>query len=352
MAARFIDPLVEGELAAGHSSELVTSTRKSKTSKLEIRYDLSLRNLPYLPLALFRICMLIRSRRPDILISHNTKSSSLPLLAAWLMRVKVRLYFNHGVPYVGYTGMLRWLLRTFESINSALATDVLTVSPSMIRLLRNVREGIHPAIILNGSACGLDTDVYNRERYLGSEWRRQQQIGEGDIVAVFVGRPEKRKGFERALRVWSDHLTDPKYKLLLCGATPSDVLKFLPEVPGNVLCLGFVGNIPEILANADVLIMPSLHEGLSYAVLEAMSCGCIVLANDIEGMDSLISDGENGYLVKDNSLSSYADLIRRVAMGSPTIVALQQKAQARAQLFSRKLFIPAYLEFLKDLGRR
>src|SRR5476651_1737180 len=95
MAALFIDPLIEGERRHGHTSELITSHRKSKTSEVMVAYDLSIRNLLLLPLGLFQTCLLIRARRPDILISHNSKSSPLPLLAAWLMGVKVRIYFNH-----------------------------------------------------------------------------------------------------------------------------------------------------------------------------------------------------------------------------------------------------------------
>lgn len=351
MAALFIDPLVEGERRHGHTSELVTSTRKSKTSAVEIAYDPSVRNLPCIPFALFRICMLIKARRPDILISHNTKSSPLPLLAAWLMGVKVRIYFNHGVPYVGYSGVMRWILRLFERFNCALATDILTVSSDMVKLLKDVSSHIQPTTILNGSACGLDVDTYNKERYKDSTWRQENDIAPHDVVVAFVGRPERRKGFERALHVWTDYLTDPKYKLVLCGASPADVLRFLPCVPENVICLGFVSNIPEILSNANVLIMPSLHEGLSYAVLEAMACGCVVVANDIEGIRSLVRDGENGYLVKNNLLSTYADLIQASATANNYVFNIRHQAVSTAAMFSRNLFIPAYLSFLDDMQK-
>ncbi|WP_198361733.1 glycosyltransferase [Herbaspirillum sp. meg3] len=352
MAALFIDPLIEGERSHGYTSELITSTRKSKLSEVEIAYDLSIRNLFFLPFAFFQICMLIKARKPDVLISHNTKSSPLPLLAAWLMRVKVRVYFNHGVPYVGYAGVMRWILRFFERLNCFLATRILTVSSDMVKLLKHVSDQIQPATILNGSACGLDIDTYNRERYKDSIWRTENRISEDDVVVAFVGRPERRKGFERALHVWANYLKDPKYKLVLCGATPADVSRFLPRVPDNVICLGFVSNIPEILSNSDILIMPSLHEGLSYAVLEAMACGCVVIANDIEGIRSLVLDGQNGYLVKNNALSTYADLIQVVTTEEYNVSNIKRQATITAEMFSRKLFIPAYLSFLNDIARK
>ena len=204
------------------------------------------------------------------------------------------VYFNHGVPYLGYQGVLRWGLRAIEWANCSLASHVVSVSKDMIACLQGVNPRIKPRLILNGSACGIDLDVWNRTRYQGFAWRRTNQIGADDIVVVFVGRPKKRKGFQHALRLWVDYFQDARYKLVLCGGRAEDVLRFLPVVPPNVICLGFVNNVAEVLSNANALILPSLHEGLAYVLLEAMACKCVVICNDIEGVRCLIKDKEIG----------------------------------------------------------
>jgi len=351
MAARFIDPLIEAERNYGHTSELITSTRKSKTGSKIIPYDLTFRNLLMLPIVFLRLYLLLKKFNPDIVISHNTKSSPLPLFVAWIFGIKLRIYFNHGVPYVGYTGMLRSVLRFFEKINCTLSNRILTVSPDMVTLLKDVIQDVEPNIIMNGSASGLDLDIYSSDLYKNSTWRQVNSIKEDDIIVVFIGRPEKRKGFGHAVRLWADYMTNPNYKLVICGASSVDVLRHLPMIPFNVICLGFVSSIPDVLLNSDILILPSLHEGLSYAVLEAMAANCVVIANDIDGVRNLVDDGINGYLVKDNQLSVYANLIETLSKDEEKMSDIKKHAMATAENFSRKRFLPEYLAYLDKASK-
>ena len=351
MAARFVYPLIEAERDHGHTSELVTSKNKSQASTLQIAYEISLRNLLFFPIAFVQIWRVIRNRKPDIVVSHNTTSALIPLLVAFLMRVKVRVYFNHGVPYVGYTGVVRWLLILLEVVNCKLASSVVTVSDDMINLLMEIMPNIRPKLIMNGSACGIDLNLYNRNLYEKSLWRSRNLISNDDTVVAFVGRPERRKGFEKALHIWTNFLKEARFKLVLCGATQSDVLSYLPAIPSNVICLGFVDNIPEVLSNVDGLLLPSLHEGLSYAVLEAMACGCPIIANDIPGVRSLVESGVHGYLVKENSMITYANIIRILHADRPHFDEMRYQSVARASIYSRKLFLPAYLSYLDGLGQ-
>lgn len=349
MANRFVDPLVEAERKEGFDSSLVTSIRRSSTSDLIIPYDISLRNLFLLPVSFLQIYRLLKRGRPRVVISHNTKSSPLPLLAAWLVGVRTRVYFNHGVPYVGYKGVLRWLLRLFEYINCSLATSVVTVSLDMCKLIDNVSAYANPKIIFNGSACGIDLQVYCPDLYSGSVWRNVNKFSNEDLVVVFVGRPEKRKGFELVLRLWENYVKNSQIKLVLCGAEAKDVLCYLPAIPINISCLGFVDNIPEILSCADVLILPSYHEGLSYACMEAQACGALVVANNISGIRCIVENGVSGYLVSDNKIEKYAEILQEIYAKRASVVDVCKTARESTLRYSRALFIPAYLSFIRSL---
>ncbi|MCY7272602.1 MAG: hypothetical protein LH702_02350, partial [Phormidesmis sp. CAN_BIN44] len=70
----------------------------------------------------------LRIAKPRILHTHQSRASLIPLLAAYLEQVPVRIYQNHGLPYLGYQGVLRYALRLLEVINIRLATHVLLVS--------------------------------------------------------------------------------------------------------------------------------------------------------------------------------------------------------------------------------
>ena len=349
-ASLFVDPLIAAERSYGYVSTLVTSVCLSNTGGRVIPYDLSLRNLPCLLIAFIKICQFLYSQKPNVVISHNSKSSSLPLLAAWLMGVRSRIYFNHGVSFIAYRGLIRYLLMGLERANCALATNVVTVSSDMRDILLNLKYAEKITIIGHGSACGLDLSIYNGPRYAESSFRKDHGISKDDFVMVYVGRPEGRKGYDLILRLWQEYFREDEYKLVLCGSDASDALKILSKVPRNVICMGFVQNIPEILSNSNSLILPSLHDGLSYAVLEAMACGCIVLANDIDGIRNLIRSGENGYLISNNSAPGFVSVIKSLRYKTRETEAIRRNSLETAQKFSRKQFLPIYLAFIEEVS--
>lgn len=349
MAAQFIAPLMEAERGAGYQTELVSSVRRLGKEGVIIPFDLSVSNFLGLPLALLRIRSHLKRCRPDVVFSHNTKSSLLPLLGAWWADVHVRVYFNHGVPYIGYRGILRWLFRALERWNSALATQVVTVSQDMVVLLQDVNPGIKVQVIQNGSASGIDLQAFSPGRYSRADWRTAHGLRDEDLVVVFVGRPERRKGFVMVLRLWAEYFRDAHFRLVLCGPEQDDVLKCLGTLPSNVISLGFVNNVPEVLACSDLLILPSLHEGLSYASLEAQASGAVVVANDISGIRCVIEDGVNGFLVPDNAPGKYIEIIHKIDKDRTVLADIRRRARTSVERFSRKLFIPSYLAFLSSL---
>ena len=346
-ASQFVDPLIVAERSQGYVSTIITSTHSSGIDGKIIPYDLSLGNLAGLLLVFAKLCVFFAVQKPKLVVSHNSKSSSLPLFAAWLMGIKSRVYFNHGVPFIAYRGFLRGLLKLLEIINCTFATEVVTVSSDMKSLLLSVKPSAKVTLIGEGSACGIDLARYNASLYADSSFRKANGILKEDIALVFIGRPERRKGFELVLTLWRDHIKDVGIKLILCGPEQSDVLKVLTQVPPNVICMGFVNNIPEVLSNAECLILPSLHEGLSYAVLEAMACNCLVLANDIAGIRNLVRNGHNGFLVEGNAVAGYLSLIFALKAGSIEVENMKLNALEVVKSFSRERFLPAYLSTIK-----
>jgi len=349
MAMIFIAPLMQAERRKGMESELVFSVHRSGIEGTNIPFDLSAPNLPGLPLALWRVWKYLKRRRPDVVFSHNTKSSLIPLIGAWLAGVPARVYFNHGVPYVGYQGILSVILRALERWNIAFATHVVTVSRDMQTLLCDVSPRTKAQIIHYGSASGIDLHIFSPELYSRTGWREAHGLHDEDLVVVYVGRPEKRKGFELVLRLWSNQFHDGNIKLLLCGSGPDDVLRYLSTLPPNIIPLGFVHNVPEVLAASDLMILPSLHEGLSYACLEAQAGGAVVVANNIPGIRCLVEDWTTGFLVSDNEPMQYVKIIREVSNNRSLLGPIQQKAKLNVLNYSREAFIPLYLSYLQTL---
>jgi glycosyltransferase involved in cell wall biosynthesis len=76
--------------------------------------------------------------------------------------------------------------------------------------------------------------------------------------------------------------------------------------------LGFRTDVPELLANCDLVVLPSLFEGLPISVLEAMAAGKPVVATSVGGTDEAVVDGYTGLLVPPGDAPALATAIRRV----------------------------------------
>lgn len=352
MAKIFVMPLIEWERSQGYESRLITSIRSEESlGGATLPFDLNFKNLFILPFTFIRLCIFFALYRPNLLVSHNFKSSLLPLLAARVLKIPSRIYFNHGVPYLAYAGWKRRFFMLIESVNMRLATEVLTVSKDMMQALTEVYKNRRLSLIANGSACGLDLSRYGDAYYDRQKFCDAYGVSSKDHIITYVGRPERRKGFLVILDIWLRFFQDQDdCKLFLCGPTEVDVLSALGCMPKNIHCLGFVNCIPEILANSNYLILPSFHEGLSYAVLEAMASQCIVIANDIDGIRNIIEDGVNGFLVENNAAEKYADLVLHIKNQSEEFRRkIRMAGVETSEMFSRDLFLDSYQKYLEGI---
>ncbi len=72
--------------------------------------------------------------------------------------------------------------------------------------------------------------------------------------------------------------------------------KLSPALAGRVSFVGASENVPEILNALDVFVLPSLMEGMSNTILEAMSCALPVAATRVGGNPELVQEGRTGFL--------------------------------------------------------
>ena len=74
---------------------------------------------------------------------------------------------------------------------------------------------------------------------------------------------------------------------------------------------GAVRDVPHLLAALDVFVLPSLNEGISNTILEAMACGLPVLASAVGGNVELVEDNASGRLFEPGDTIALADLLAR-----------------------------------------
>lgn len=127
-------------------------------------------------------------------------------------------------------------------------------------------------------------------------------LPEGPLV-VAVGQLEEIKGHRYLVEAWPEVVrAHPTARLVLVGDGPRRLALHEQArglgVDDSVLFPGFRPDGRRYAAAADVVVQPSLTEGMPNAVLEAMAAGRAVVATRVGGVPELITDGETGLLVR------------------------------------------------------
>ena len=97
------------------------------------------------------------------------------------------------------------------------------------------------------------------------------------------------------------------------------------------------------MAEADVLVLPSVSEGLGRVVFEAMACGTPVIGSRVGGIAEMIEDGENGFLVPPGDVEVLAERLRWVLSNPQETCEMGRRARTFAKrFFSTEAYLDAY----------
>lgn len=117
---------------------------------------------------------------------------------------------------------------------------------------------------------------------------------------LFVGRLSPEKGLVHFLECWSSVIYRDRFELTIIGDGPQkhliENMIIANHLSGKVKMVGYVSDPAEYFVDADLLIMPSLTEGLPMTLIESLAAGVPVLANDVGAIASLVTHNHNGYL--------------------------------------------------------
>ena len=147
----------------------------------------------------------------------------------------------------------------------------------------------------------------------GDVLRREWGIGPEAVAVVVLGALERRKGHAVLLAAAAQLGDDLRYVFCGDGGERGTLEETAARLPGRVGFAGFRRDVATCLAAADVVAMPSLHEGLGVAALEAMAAARPVIASRVGGLGEVVVDGETGILVPPSDPPALAAGLTRLA---------------------------------------
>jgi len=167
---------------------------------------------------------------------------------------------------------------------------------------------------------------------------------------IFAGRLSKEKGIEILLEAASQ--LPNNYHLLIAGSGPlEEKVRRLSDEKTNIHYLGYQSkqNMLSLIRGSDLLIQPSLEEGISSTLLEAMACGTCVLGSDIEGISEVIENNKTGLLVEPNNSDELLNKILYLLPKKEKRLSMANEGLERVKKYDWKIVGKLYLNFYESL---
>ena len=271
-----------------------------------------------------------------------------------LAGIKGVIYTVHGMPVTS------GLQAECEEFISCLLTDrIVAVADEVAEDLKTRQKVFNDKIevIING----IDPSKFRPLADPDERAQRRRAHGlpvEGVIIGS-VGRLEKVKNYPMLLNAFAElnlRLGDGVHLALVGnGREEADLKRLASElrIEDRVSFFGTRYDLPDIYPHFDVFALPSLTEGTSLSVLEAMSCGVPAIVTDVGGNSSIIRDGINGYLIPSGDHHAMAAKFERILGNAAKLSEMKTAARATiVEKFSIQSMLQRYEQIYYTLAGR
>lgn len=304
-------------IACNRDSWLAQAADKEGIPTIKLRLPGSILN----PLAASFLARFVRDNRIDIVRGYGEVGAMYAVLASDRSRA-VPVASTHTL----FPKRLRWTQR---------CAAIIAVSDATKRLL--LEKGI-PEEKIRVIRHGVPIELLNTDR-AECRHRIRSEFGIDDSVplAVAVGGTIRGKGhdiFLKAAALVRNSVPDARF--FIVGDKSSAFASVLENIVEEYLlgdAVTFTGrryDAIDIMAAADVVILPSRSESLSQVAMESQAVGTPVVASRVGGLPEVVADGESGILVESENIEAFAEAMRLILTSPELARRLGDGGKARA----------------------
>ncbi|MFC6205844.1 glycosyltransferase [Psychrobacter urativorans] len=159
---------------------------------------------------------------------------------------------------------------------------------------------------------------------------------------ISVGRLSPEKGFDRLLFIWKEFLDNNENYILKIVGDGQEKERLIQlakslNISDSVVFTGYLSNDETVneIRKSKVYVMTSMHEALPMVLLEAINQGTPIVAYDVRvGPRSIIKDGYNGFLVKENDIKSFVEKLEILSKEDKVYNSMSRNAIVSSELYS------------------
>lgn len=266
--------------------------------------------------SLISIIRVFRKEKPTMVHSMTPKAGLLCMMAAWLVRVPVRVHTFTGLVFPTSIGLKRNILMATDWLTCACATHVIPEGEGVKNdLLQNGITRKPLKVLGYGNVRGVDMEFYSLREGVIRKMEELDLVKSDVFTFLFVGRIVKDKGVNELCDAFDKLSGIAKARLVLVGPYEdsldpiSDKSRKIIETNPLVEAVGSksVDDLLAYYAAADCFVMPSYREGFPNTVLEAGAMGLPSIVTDINGSREIIVEGQNGVIVPSKNFEALFD---------------------------------------------
>ncbi len=270
-----------------------------------------------------RLWKLLRQIRPDVFHSRGVAALECQP-AAFLAGVQRRIHGEHGWDSANFTANKKhlWLRQTTRP----LIHDYIALSKEGRGFL-TTQIGVKPDrinLICNGVNTQLFKPASEPKTLPVEHWSNGPQLVFGCVgrMAAVKNHPLLAEAFIELCRIRPEQASRLRLVIIGDGLHYTQVKKRLADAGLEQQCWlpGALDDIHQVIPTFDVFVLPSLAEGISNTLLEAMACELPLIATDVGGNSELVEDGVTGTLVPSNrplamaqAMAAYVDNPKLIA---------------------------------------
>ncbi|GHG72505.1 hypothetical protein GCM10010919_24860 [Alishewanella longhuensis] len=340
--------LVRAALDSEHISPMLVLRKKRRGDPARIR-ELQEQGLPLavVPgwskiatiLALVKLC---KAQQPDVLVAHGFSEHLWGRYAGLLAKVPVLVHVEHNTK----ERYNRWRLAQSRWLSQRTAAIV------------GCSEGVKAVLLAQGMPAERCYAISNGINTVPFEMAVPPLIERNPDI-VMVSRFSKQKDHAtlfQALALLKLQGVTPK--LLLAGGgkslhrKPLEKLAATLGIAEQVQFLGVVRNVPALLQQNQLAVLSSHYEGMPLALLEGMAAGCIAIGSAVPGIQEVLRNGEDGFLVAENDARALAERIKHCLQHATSLQVVADNGRTRALTeFSRERMNQHYEALFRKLAR-
>jgi glycosyltransferase involved in cell wall biosynthesis len=305
---------------------------------------------------LIRLYRFIASSDYSIVHTHTSKAGFVGRLAAHWARVPVIVHTVHGFAFHDFSRSLAvFSYRILERLAARWCDRIVTVSEHHRDVALRMKIGTADTVLAIPNGIPPDRVRHSQST---DETRMQLDIHPEDIVLLSMGRLAEQKGLSYLIQgVGLLSRTVPNLRLLLAGE--GDLRTQLEEevhrlgLADRVSFLGLRMDVGNLLAACDIVTLPSLWEGLSIALLEAMAAAKPIVTTNIASNLEVTDGGTCAILVAPAAPDELATAIDRLIGDAQMRDELGRRgAEVFMSRYTEERMVVAYLAMYRDLAAR